>query len=118
MSDPNLPTVEDKIIETPWGSCIGHRVQWPGGQYCGLLTHRGIVGCGAYDVRCMEEFGMLVAIAKGTPAKPLMYAEDLLDATIVDMTRQAAAAGIAKGMTGREALRVLLESAPPAQQRI
>jgi uncharacterized protein YunC (DUF1805 family) len=109
MSDNPLPTVEDRVIETEYGRCIGHRAQWQGGQYCALLTNRGIVGCGAYDVACLEGFGQLVAIARGTPEHPLVYPEDLFDAKIVALTSHARRAGVREGMTGKEALRVLLE---------
>lgn len=109
MSDNPLPTVEDRVIETAWGRCIGHRAQWEGGQYCALLTNRGIVGCGAYDVATLERFGQIVAVARGTPEHPLVYPEDLFDARIAAATRHARDAGIREGMTGSEALRVLLE---------
>jgi uncharacterized protein YunC (DUF1805 family) len=105
-----LPTVENKVVETQWGQCIGHRAQWDGGQYCGLITNKGIVGCGAYDVACCERFGMIVAIARGTPQHPLVHPEDLFDAAIVDLTTQAARIGIQKGMAGKEALRILLQA--------
>jgi uncharacterized protein YunC (DUF1805 family) len=112
MNASPLPLVEDRVIETPWGRCIGHRAQWEGGQYCALLTHRGIVGCGAYDVECLDAFGQIVAVARGTPEKPLVHPEDLFDARIVALTSHAGRAGIRIGMTGREALRVLLTMPP------
>jgi len=68
----------------------------------------GIVGCGIYDLRTAEEFGQAIAIARGTPQQPLCDPEDLLDARIVDVTRQAAEAGVKVGMTGREAVECLL----------
>ena len=104
-----LPIVEDRVIQTDWGACVGHRAQWDGGQYCALLTNKGIVGCGAYDVACLETFGQRVAIARGTPEHPLVHPEDLFGARIVALTSPARDAGIREGMTGIEALRVLLE---------
>jgi uncharacterized protein YunC (DUF1805 family) len=109
MSDNPLPLVENKVMETEWGRCIGHRAQWNGGQYCALLTHRGIVGCGAYDVDCLDQAGQIVAVSRGTREKPLVFPEDLLDARIMALTSHAQRAGIRQGMTGREALRILLE---------
>jgi uncharacterized protein YunC (DUF1805 family) len=109
MVNNPLPLVEDRVIETEWGRCIGHRAQWNGGQYCALLTNQGIVGCGAYDVACLDTFGHIVAIARGTPEKPLVYPEDLFDKKIVAVTTHARKVGIREGMTGKEALRILLE---------
>jgi len=109
MSDTPLPIVENKVVETEWGRCIGHRAQWNGGQYCALLTHRGIVGCGAYDVECLERAGQIVAVSRGTREKPLVYPEDLLEARIMALTSHARDVGIREGMTGREALRILLQ---------
>ncbi len=51
---------------------------------------------------------MAVAIAKGTPAKPLVEPEDLYNARIVAVSEPAKALGIEPGMTGSEALAKLL----------
>ncbi len=67
-----------------------------------------MVGCGIFDVHVAGEFGMAVAIAKGTPAKPLVEPEDLYNAKIVAVSEPAKALGIIPGMTGSEALAKLL----------
>ena len=54
---------------------------------------------------------MAVAIAKGTPAKPLVEPEDLFPAKIVAVSEPAKKLGIEPGMTGQEALARLLASA-------
>ena len=87
---------------------MSHR--WHKGQYCSILTHAGIVGCGIYDLATPAEFGQAIAIAKGTPANPLVEPEDLYDAKIVGLTPQAAALGISEGMTGREAVELMLQA--------
>jgi uncharacterized protein YunC (DUF1805 family) len=51
---------------------------------------------------------MAVAIAKGTPAKPLREPEDLYEARIVAVSEPAQRLGISTGMTGREALGKML----------
>jgi uncharacterized protein YunC (DUF1805 family) len=108
MKNAKLPFVEARVIETQWGPVVGHSARWDNGQYCALITGRGIVGCGAYDVKCLEEFGQVVAIARGTPQNPLVAPEDLYEAQIVELTSHAERAGIRAGMTGRQALEVLL----------
>jgi catechol 2,3-dioxygenase-like lactoylglutathione lyase family enzyme/uncharacterized protein YunC (DUF1805 family) len=96
------------------GRAIGISNRWDKGQYCSILTAAGLVGCGIYDLETPAEFGQAIAIAKGTPACPLVEPEDLLDARIVGLTPQAAAHGIHVGMTGREAVERLLQAAPPS----
>ncbi|MDP6467692.1 MAG: DUF1805 domain-containing protein, partial [Pirellulaceae bacterium] len=55
-------------------------------------------------------FGQAIAIAKGTPAHPLVDPEDLFEAKIVDMTPKAGELGIEIGMRGRDAVELLLAS--------
>ena len=103
-----LPTANHRHIETPKGAAIGASYAWPGGQYCAIHTGRGIVGCGIYDCDTAAEFGLAVAIARGTPENPLREPEDLLPAEIVGLSAPAEAMGIRLGMTGAEALDVML----------
>src|SRR5947209_11336046 len=107
MNDP-LPRTIARPVTFKNGSAIGISNRWHNGQYCVLLTEAGLVGCGIYDVKTAAEFGQAVAIARGTPQKPLVNPEDLLDAKIVDATPQAKELGIQVGMTGREAIELLL----------
>jgi uncharacterized protein YunC (DUF1805 family) len=74
-----------------------------------ILTEAGIVGCGIYDLKTAAEFGQAVAIAKGTPAAPLVEPEDLYEARIVGTTPQAESLGVKVGMTGREAVERMLQ---------
>jgi uncharacterized protein YunC (DUF1805 family) len=107
MSDP-LPRTTSRPIQFRNGSAIGISNRWQKGQYCTILTEAGLVGCGIYDVKTAAEFGQAVAIARGTPQKPLVEPEDLFEAKIVDATPQARQLGIQLGMTGREAVEQLL----------
>ena len=94
------------------GVAIGFGHRWRDGQYCSILTAAGIVGCGIYDLATATQFGQAIAIAKGTPDHPLFEPEDLLEATIVDVTPRAEAMGIRAGMKGREAVERMLIDAP------
>jgi uncharacterized protein YunC (DUF1805 family) len=107
MSDP-LPRIISRPIQFQNGCAIGVSNRWQKGQYCTILTAAGLVGCGIYDVKTAAEFGQAVAIARGTPQKPLVDPEDLFDAKIVDATPRAKELGIRLGMTGREAVELLL----------
>jgi uncharacterized protein YunC (DUF1805 family) len=107
MSDA-LPRTISRPLQFQNGCAIGFSQRWQKGQYCSILTAAGIVGCGIYDVKTAAEFGQAIAIARGTPAQPLVDPEDLLEAKIVDATPQAKQLGITIGMTGREAVERLL----------
>src|SRR5262245_26528816 len=109
MND-QLPRTVQRPMNFENGQAIGISNRWEKGQYCSILTKAGIVGCGIYDLETPAEFGQAIAIAKGTPACPLVEPEDLLDARIVGRTPQAAALGIRVGMTGREAAELMLRA--------
>lgn len=104
-----LPRTVSRPMQFQHGCAIGLSHRWKNGQYCSILTAAGIVGCGIYDVRTAGEFGQALAIARGTPAQPLVEPEDLLDARIVATTPAAERLGIRVGMTGREAVERMLE---------
>ena len=111
MND-RLPRTIARPIQFKNGCAIGISNRWLRGQYCSILTEAGIVGCGIYDVKTAGEFGQAVAIARGTPEKPLVNPEDLYEAKIVDLTPRARELGIQIGMTGREAVEFLLAASP------
>jgi uncharacterized protein YunC (DUF1805 family) len=117
-----LPRSTSRPLQFDNGTAIGISNRWERGQYCAILTRAGIVGCGIYDLQTAAEFGQAIAIAKGTPAAPLVEPEDLLDARIVGVTPRAAALGIAAGMTGREAVERMLRATtvadPPADGQV
>jgi uncharacterized protein YunC (DUF1805 family) len=103
-----LPRTTHREMQFENGMAIGMSHRWVGGQYCSILTAAGIVGCGIYALDTPAEFGQAIAIAKGTPANPLVEPEDLLEAKIVGCTPQAEAYGIRCGITGREAVELML----------
>jgi len=109
-----LPRSISRPMQFQNGCAIGISNRWRQGQYCMMLTEAGLVGCGIYDVKTAAEFGQAVAIARGTPQKPLVNPEDLLDARIVEATPQAMTLGVRVGMTGREAVELLLAASRQA----
>ncbi|MCA9025007.1 MAG: DUF1805 domain-containing protein [Planctomycetaceae bacterium] len=111
MSDA-LPRSSQRELRFENGTAIGMSHRWVGGQYCSILTAAGIVGCGIYDMETPAEFDQAIAIAKGTPENPLVEPEDLFDAKIVDCTPKARSHGIEIGMTGREAVELMLKAVP------
>ncbi|MCB9641642.1 MAG: DUF1805 domain-containing protein [Myxococcales bacterium] len=111
MEQERFPISERRVLTFAEGEVLGHSHRWEGGQYCSITTPVGIVGCGIYDVSVADEFGMAFALAKGTPGKPLIQPEDLLDAKIVKVSAKARRMGISEGMAGAEAVRCMLLAA-------
>jgi uncharacterized protein YunC (DUF1805 family) len=105
-----LPKQITRELKFKNGTAIGTSNRWVKGQYCSILTEGGIVGCGIYDLKVAAEFDLAIAICKGTPAKPLVDPEDLFDAKIVGVTPKAERMGIQTGITGREAVELMLKS--------
>ncbi len=108
MSAP-LPLTTIQPMQFTHGCASGMSHRWRNGQYCAIMTEAGIVGCGIYDLHTASEFNLGIAIAKGTPAKPLVTPDDLLDALIVGVTQEAQRMGIRVGMPGREAVELMLK---------
>ena len=111
-----LPNTTSRELVFQNGVAIGISNRWHQGQYCSILTEAGIVGCGIYDLKTPAEFGQAIAICKGTPAQPLTEPEDLFDSKIVGCTPKAESFGIRIGMTGREAVELMLRADQAAME--
>lgn len=105
-----LPIAVNRTLDFEAGQAIGSTYQWPGGQYCAIHTAHGLVGCGIYDIRSANEFNLAVAIARGTPLKPLREPEDLFNAKILEVSKAAEGLGVKPGMSGREAVEKMLSA--------
>ena len=88
----NLPRSITSALQFDNGSAIGISNRWINGQYCSIPA----------------EFNQALAVAQGTPEVPLVDPEDLLDAEIVRCTPRAESMGICPGMSGREAVELML----------
>lgn len=108
--EKKIPRTVSRNLTFKNGEAIGISNRWNKGQYCSILTAAGIVGCGIYDIQTAAEFDMALAIAKGTPENPLVEPEDLFNAKIVNLTPKAKEYGIEIGMTGKQAVELMLQA--------
>ena len=78
-----------------------------------VSLHHDVGGyCGLRDLRYCHSSRIrhgLCHCAKGTPEKPLVETEDLFDAKIINLTPKAKQFGIEIGMTGKEAVELMLK---------
>jgi len=72
-----------------------------------VVTDVGMVGCGAFDVAALDNFGYPAARVKPTRSSSIETVDDLLDGIIKDANDAAARLGIKVGMSGKEALDLL-----------
>jgi uncharacterized protein YunC (DUF1805 family) len=69
-----------------------------------VATDKGMVGCGAFDVAALNNFGYPAAKVKSRSGKPIATIDDLLDGIVKEANDEAAKLGVTVGMSGREAL--------------
>jgi uncharacterized protein YunC (DUF1805 family) len=72
-----------------------------------VVTKRGMVGCGAFDVEALEKFDYPAARVKPTRGSSIVNIEDLLSGEIKDANAAAAKLGVRAGMSGKDALDLL-----------
>jgi uncharacterized protein YunC (DUF1805 family) len=108
--EEKIPRSISRELKFKNGNAIGISNRWDKGQYCSIITKAGIVGCGIYDIPTATEFDFAIAVAKGTPQKPLVEPEDLFEAKIINLTPKAESYGIKVGMTAKEAVELMLQA--------
>jgi uncharacterized protein YunC (DUF1805 family) len=69
-----------------------------------VVTDRGMVGCGAFDVAALDRFDYPAARVKSAHGVSIATIEDLLSGVVNDLNAAAINYGVAIGMSGREAL--------------
>lgn len=72
-----------------------------------VATDIGMVGCGAFDVAALNNFGYPAAKVRPARGSSIATIDDLLEGVIKEANEAAAKLGIKVGMSGREALDLL-----------
>jgi uncharacterized protein YunC (DUF1805 family) len=72
-----------------------------------VVTDQGMVGCGAFDVAALNNFGYPAARVKPSRGNYIATIDDLLVGVIKEANDAATKRGIRVGMSGEEALDLL-----------
>ena len=69
-----------------------------------VVTDKGMVGCGAFDVMALSSFGYPAARVRPSKGSSISSIEDLLNGIVKEANPAAEKLGVKIGMSGREAL--------------
>lgn len=72
-----------------------------------VVTDIGMVGCGAFDVAALNNFGYPAAKVRPAQGSSIATIEDLLHGIVKEVNPTAEKLGLKVGITGREALELL-----------
>ncbi|HEX7445399.1 MAG TPA: YunC family protein [Methanothrix sp.] len=72
-----------------------------------VITDLGMVGCGAFDVAALNNFGYPAAKVRPAKGSSIATIEDLLQGIVKEVNPNAEKLGLKVGLTGREALELL-----------
>jgi uncharacterized protein YunC (DUF1805 family) len=69
-----------------------------------VVTDKGMVGCGAFDVMALDSFTIPAAKVKSATGNPIATIDDLMNGVVKEANKEAVKLGITTGMSGKEAL--------------
>ena len=72
-----------------------------------IVTDVGMVGCGAFDIAALNNFGYPAAKVRSGNSCSIATIEDLLQGIVKEVNPAAEKLGLKVGLTGREALELL-----------
>ena len=72
-----------------------------------VIAQHGMVGCGAFDVAALNNFGYPAARVKPSPGSSISSLDDLLAGEIRESNQAALKLGVNVGMNGKKALDLL-----------
>lgn len=102
--------VEVRPVEIDGRLAVGIQVELPKTRLVIIAAPNGYLMCGALDVQLLDERLGSRRIVAGR-ALGVRNLQDLLDNPLESVTAEARLLGLRPGMTGREALRALLDLA-------
>jgi uncharacterized protein YunC (DUF1805 family) len=72
-----------------------------------VITDKGMVGCGAFDLSALEVHGIPAAKVRAAHGGLIETIDDLMQGSVKEINKPGEKAGLKVGMTGREALEQL-----------
>jgi uncharacterized protein YunC (DUF1805 family) len=72
-----------------------------------VITDKGMVGCGAFDLSALDAHGIPAAKVRAAHGGLIENIDDLMQGFVKEVNKSGEKAGLKVGMTGREALEQL-----------
>ena len=72
-----------------------------------VVTDRGMVGCGAFDIAALDKFGYPAAKVRPSQGSSIATIDDLMQGIVKEVNLNAEKLGLKVGLSGREALELL-----------
>ncbi len=72
-----------------------------------VVTDVGMVGCGAFDVLALNNFGYPAAKVRPSKGSSIATIDDLFEGIVKEVNPSAEKLGLKVGITGRDALELL-----------
>ncbi len=85
----------------------GYVIPLGGIKLVSVVTDRGMVGCGAFDVAALNNFSYPAAKVRPSKGNSIASIEDLMTGIVKEVNPAAERLGLKAGITGREALNML-----------
>jgi len=96
-----------QVVNVDGKTAQGAQLKWSSGWCTIISAPKGVITCGAIDVKTLQEFNIVAARVKGTPKVPINNIDDLLKGKITEVNGGAKSLGIKAGMLAQDALKML-----------
>jgi len=99
--------MDHKIVQLKSKKADGYVIPIGKINLVNVVTDVGMVGCGAYDVAALNNFGYPAAKVRPSQGSSIATIDDLLQGIIKEVNPAAEKLGVKVGITGKEALDLL-----------
>ena len=72
-----------------------------------IVTYKGMLGCGAFNVAALDKFNYPAAVARSTSGSPIVTIDELLSGVVKEANASAIKLGIKAGIPAKNALEKL-----------
>jgi uncharacterized protein YunC (DUF1805 family) len=99
--------MDHKIVQLKGKQADGYVIPLGQINLVNVVTDVGMVGCGAFDVAALNNFGYPAAKVRPARGSSIATIDDLLQGIVKEVNPAAEKLGIKVGITGKEALDLL-----------